>query len=189
MLNIGKVQCQFPISIISTVSSIYLQYLSPISNWLISFIHSIKKHSLQCQVSTSTVIGYFPSQSHVRCASLVVSLGWHTLLHMLGFHKNYQRLQQDYRTSYLWSLLLLVLRWHLIVTIITSSVLQPIYLSTSPYDQRTVVSLSSDSLSPKTQGHMGGLTLSEVNPRLHKGNILFNISIRNHYQYMINLGI
>ena len=88
VLNIGKVQCQFPISIISTVSSIYLQYLSPISNWLISFIHSIKKHSLQCQVSTSTVIGYFPSQSHVRCASLVVSLGWHTLLHMLGFHKN-----------------------------------------------------------------------------------------------------
>ena len=56
-------------------------------------------------------------------------------------------------TRYLWSLSRLMLGWHLIVTIITSSVLQPIDLSTSPYDQRTVVSLSSDSSSLTTRPH------------------------------------
>ena len=42
VFNIGKVQCQFPISIIITLSSIYLQYLSWISlqSNLTYFIHT-----------------------------------------------------------------------------------------------------------------------------------------------------
>ena len=42
VLNIDKVQCQFPISIIITLSNIYLQYLSRISlqSHLPHFIHT-----------------------------------------------------------------------------------------------------------------------------------------------------